>query len=135
MSKVLVIIKSRGIGDLCILSRYIQEISKYNSHKVTVLAQENTKAKEILKYDPHVEEVIELDEKGFFKTLKKIKSKKFNKSYILSDSIRLYLISKFSNIKHIFHYKSLLDGYKMVGNAVPVNLATHLALQIFKDLT
>tara|TARA_Y100000590_G_scaffold441121_1_gene567356 strand:- start:469 stop:1404 length:936 start_codon:yes stop_codon:yes gene_type:complete len=105
MSKVLVIIKSRGIGDLCILSRYIQEISKYNSHKVTVLAQENTKAKEILKYDPHVEEVIELDEKGFFKTLKKIKYKKFNKSYILSDSIRLYLISKFSNIKHIFHYK------------------------------
>ena len=30
MSKVLVIIKSRGIGDLCILSKYAQEISKHN---------------------------------------------------------------------------------------------------------
>ena len=37
--------------------------------------------------------------------------------------------------EHIFYYKSVLDGYKMVGNAVPVNLANHLAKQIFKDLT
>ena len=71
MSKVLVIIKSRGIGDLCILSKYIQEISKHNSSKVSVLAQTNTRAKEILKHDPHVEEVIQLDEKGFFKIIKK----------------------------------------------------------------
>jgi len=105
MSKVLVIIKSRGIGDLCILSKYIQTISKQNSSKVSVLAQTNTRAKEILKYDPHVEEVIELDEKGFFKIIEKIKPKKFDKSYIFSDSIRLYLISKFSNIRNIFHYK------------------------------
>ena len=105
MSKVLVRIKSRGIGDLCILSKYIQTISKHNSSKVSVLAQTNTRAKEILKYDPHVEEVIELDEKGFFKIIEKIKPKKFEKSYIFSDSIRLYLISKFSGIKNIFHYK------------------------------
>ena len=105
MSKVLVIIKSRGIGDLCILSKYIQIISKHNSSKVSVLAQTNTRAKEILKHDPHVEEVVELDEKGFFKIIEKIKPKKFDKSYIFSDSIRLYLISKFSGIKNIFHYK------------------------------
>ena len=67
MSKVLVIIKSRGIGDLCILSKYIQEISKYNSSEVSVLAQPNTKANEILKNDPHIKEVIELDERGFLK--------------------------------------------------------------------
>ena len=104
MSKVLVIIKSPGIGDLCILSKYIQEISKYSSSKVSVLAQQNTRAHEILKNDPHVREVIELDKKGFFKTIKKIKPKKFDRSYIYSDSIRLYLISKLSGIKHIFHY-------------------------------
>ena len=104
MSKVLVIIKSPGIGDLCILSKYIQEISKYSSSKVSVLAQQNTRAHEILKNDPHVKEVIELDKKGFFKTIKKIKPKKFDRSYIYSDSIRLYLISKLSGIKHIFHY-------------------------------
>ena len=104
MSKVLVIIKSPGIGDLCILSKYIQEISKYSSSEVSVLAQQNTRAHEILKNDPHVKEVIELDKKGFFKTIQKIKPKKFDRSYIYSDSIRLYLISKLSGIKHIFHY-------------------------------
>ena len=36
---------------------------------------------------------------------------------------------------HIFYYKSVLSGYKMVGNAVPVNLANHLATQIFEDLS
>ena len=105
MSKVLVIIKSPGIGDLCILSKYIQEISKYSSSEVSVLAQQNTRAHEILKNDPHVKEVIELDKKGFFRTIKKIKPKKFDRSYIYSDSIRLYLIAKLSGIKNIFHYK------------------------------
>ncbi len=33
-----------------------------------------------------------------------------------------------------FHYNSLADGYKMVGNAVPVLLAKELAKQIKKDL-
>jgi DNA (cytosine-5)-methyltransferase 1 len=36
--------------------------------------------------------------------------------------------------KHVFKYSSVVDGYKMVGNAVPVNLATALAKQIYKDL-
>ncbi len=34
----------------------------------------------------------------------------------------------------IFKYKDLSDGYKMVGNAVPVNLAFHIANQIKSDL-
>lgn len=34
----------------------------------------------------------------------------------------------------IFKYKDLTDGYKMVGNAVPVNLAKVIAKQIKKDL-
>jgi DNA (cytosine-5)-methyltransferase 1 len=35
---------------------------------------------------------------------------------------------------HIFYYSSVADGYKMIGNAVPVNFAQHLAEQIKKDL-
>jgi len=34
----------------------------------------------------------------------------------------------------IFHYDRIADGYKMVGNAVPVKLAEAIALQIRKDL-
>ena len=108
MSKVLVIIKSMGIGDLSILISNIHAISKKISKPVTVLAQKNTRAHAILKYDPHIEEVIELDEKeikSFFTIIKKIKTKKFEQSFIYSDSIRLYLITKFSGIKKNFHYK------------------------------
>ena len=34
----------------------------------------------------------------------------------------------------IFKYKKIADGYKMVGNAVPVKMAYHIAKQIFNDL-
>lgn len=34
----------------------------------------------------------------------------------------------------IFHYRDVADGYKMVGNAVPVNLAYNIAKKIFFDL-
>lgn len=34
----------------------------------------------------------------------------------------------------IFKYKYIIDGYKMVGNAVPVNLARVLAGKIFQDI-
>jgi len=108
MSKVLVIIKSMGIGDLSILISSIHAISKKIAKPVTVLAQKNTRAHAILKHDPHIEEVIELDEKeikNFFSIIKKIKPKQFDQSYIYSDSIRLYLISKLSGIKENFHYK------------------------------
>jgi DNA (cytosine-5)-methyltransferase 1 len=37
--------------------------------------------------------------------------------------------------EHIFYYKNLTAGYKMVGNAVPVTLAYHLAKAIKKCFT
>jgi len=108
MSKALVLIKSMGIGDLCILISSIHAVSIKINAPVTVLAQKNTRASEILKYDPHVNEVIELDEKeikSFYSVIKKIKNKHFDQAYIFSDSIRLFLICKLSGIKNNFHYK------------------------------
>ena len=101
----LVIIKSMGIGDLVILKSNIEAISKSINKKVVVLAQANTRAAEILKYDPHVLEIINLDKKGFFNIVKKIKHYHFSQSYIYSDSLRLYLITKLSGIKENFQYK------------------------------
>lgn len=34
----------------------------------------------------------------------------------------------------IFHYKDVADGYKMIGNAVPVNLASFLANSINEQI-
>ena len=107
MSKALVVIKSMGIGDLSILISSIHAISKKIDKPVTVLAQKSTRAFEILKHDPHIENIIELDEKEiktFFGIIKKIRNKRFDQSYMFSDSIRFYLISKLSGIKEIFHY-------------------------------
>ena len=35
----------------------------------------------------------------------------------------------------IFKYRDVADGYKMIGNAVPVNFAYHIAKKIFTDLS
>ena len=99
-----VTVKAAGIGDLCILIANIHAISRSVGNPVIVLAQKSTRASSIFKNDPHVKEVIELDKKGFFNIIKKIKPYKFDKSYIFSDSIRLYLIAKTSGVKEIFHY-------------------------------
>ena len=107
MSKALVVIKSMGIGDLCILIANIHAISKSIGKPVTVLAQKNTQANAIFKYDNHVEDVIELNEKeikSFFAIINKIKNKNFERSYIYNDSIRFYLITKLSGIKKNFQY-------------------------------
>ena len=36
---------------------------------------------------------------------------------------------------HIFYYKKVSDGYKMIGNAVPVGFAYILASKIMQDLS
>ena len=105
MSKALVIIKSRGMGDICILSSSIIALSLSLNKPVTVLAQRNTRANAIFKHNPHIDEVIEMEEKGFFNLIKKIRLKNFNQSFIYSDSIRLYLIVGIAGIKENFHYK------------------------------
>ena len=76
MSKALVVIKSMGIGDLSIHISSIHAISKKIAKPVTVLAQKNTRAHAILKHDPHIEEVIELDKKDVEQIIKMYKQHK-----------------------------------------------------------
>ena len=104
MNRVLIIVKSPGIGDLQILLSNIHHISKALGKPVSVLAQKNTGANAIFKYDPYVNEVLDLGKKDFFNIINKIKPKKFSQCFIFSDSIRLYLISKFSGISKIYNY-------------------------------
>ena len=104
MNKALIIIKSPGIGDLQILLNNIHHISKEIDKPISVLAQKNTRAKAVFKHDPHVNEVIDLGKKDFFNIINKIKSRKFSRCYIYSDSFRLYLICKLAGISKIYHY-------------------------------
>ena len=105
MDKALIIIKSPGIGDLQILLSNIHYLSEEIGRPITVLAQKSTRAEAVFKHDStHVNEVIDLGKKDFFKVINKIKSKKFDRAYIYSDSVRLYLIAKLSGISKIYHY-------------------------------
>ena len=100
----LTVVKSPGLGDLQILLTNIHHISKEIGKPLTVLAQKTTGAATVFKHDPHVDEIIDLGKKDFFNIINKIKSKKFDEAYIFSDSIRLYLIARLSNISRIYHY-------------------------------
>ena len=113
MNKALIIIKSPGIGDLQIMLSNIHHISKEIDKPVTILAQKNTRAKAVFKHDPHhVDEILNLEKKDFFNIINKIKPRKFGQAYIYSDSIRLYLIAKLSNISKIYWDKESIERAK-----------------------
>jgi len=116
MNKALIIIKSPGIGDLQILLSYVHQISKELNKPVSILAQKSTHARAIFKNDKHIDEVIDLGKKDFLNIINKIKLKKFDQCYIYSDSIRLWLIAKLSDISKIYHYpffsKKFANFYK-----------------------
>ena len=84
--KVLILINKVGLGDCIIHINYIHEISKKYGKPVSILAKENTRAKDLFLDDPHISEVITLDRlndntgshdglNGFFKLVKDIKEK------------------------------------------------------------
>ena len=113
--KVLILINKVGLGDCIIHINYIHEISKKYGKPVSILAKENTRAKDLFLDDPHISEVITLDRlndnngchdglSGFFKLAKDIKEKKFDKVFIFNSSIRYFLICKFAGIKKIAQY-------------------------------
>ena len=113
--KVLILINKVGLGDCIIHINYVHEISKKYGKPVSILAKENTRAKDLFLDDPHISEVITLDRlndntgchdglNGFFKLVKDIKEKKFDKVFIFNSSIRYFLICKFAGIKKIAQY-------------------------------
>ena len=113
--KVLILINKVGLGDCIIHMNYIHAISQKYEKPVTILAKENTRAKDLFLDDPHINEVIILDRlnnnsgnhdglSGFFKLAKDIKEKKFDKVFIFNSSIRYFFICKFAGIKKIAQY-------------------------------
>ena len=113
--KVLVIQPKIGIGDMIIYLPYIHAISKKYQSPVSLLVKDNSKAKELFYDDKHIDEIILLDRaknksgshdgfNGFFKLVKDVKNKKFDKIFIFNGSIRYFLVAKFSGVKNIFQY-------------------------------
>ena len=113
--KVLVIQPKIGMGDMVIYLPYIHAISKKYQTAVSILVKENSRANQLLAEDKHIKEILILDRtknnsgthdglSGFFKLIKDLKMKEFDKVFIFNSSLRYLLISKLAGIKSISQY-------------------------------
>ena len=114
--KVLVIQNRMGIGDLIIFLPYIFSISKEYNTPVSLLVRENTRARELLKNNPYVSEIIILDRNdkkkagrhqgivGVLNLIQDLRKKNFTKSFIFNSSARYALISKLAGIRERYQY-------------------------------
>tara|TARA_B100000963_G_C22638055_1_gene678664 strand:- start:3738 stop:4697 length:960 start_codon:yes stop_codon:yes gene_type:complete len=126
--KVLVIQPKIGMGDMIIYLPYIHAIANYYKITVSILAKENSRARELLIDDLFVDEILTLDRKkdksgshdgikGFLKLVKEIKLKKFDRVFIFSSSVRYFLLSKLAGIKNISQYPLLKKNDNIVNSA------------------
>jgi len=114
--KVLVIQNRMGIGDLFIFLPYIFSISKALNTPVSLLAQQNTRAKDLLKNNPYIKEVITLDRNdkkrlgrhhgvlGTLNLIQDLRKQKFDKSFTFNSSARYALITKMAGIMERHQY-------------------------------
>ena len=113
--KVLVIQPKIGMGDMVIYLPYIHAISKKYQTPVSILVKENSRAKQLLVDDKHIDEIIILDRSknnqgshdglsGFLKLSKEIKQRQFDKVFIYNGSLRYLLVSKLAGMKSISQY-------------------------------
>ena len=102
--KILVIQARPGIGDMCLFLPFIHEIAKFENSKISILTKKRSSATHLVKSDPYIEDVIYFSGKIDFEIIKKLKLKKFKKSYIFHYGIKFVLLCLICRINKIFSY-------------------------------
>jgi len=107
--KILCINTRKGIGDQVLFTSYIQAISKKFKTPVSLLAKDNSKAKDLFDDDNHINEIIILEKDmdgvgGMFKLTKDLKKRNFDKIFIFNSSLRYNLVARLAGIKSINQY-------------------------------
>jgi len=132
MNKGLIIQTRPGVGDLCMFLPYIQQIKKHNKDfAFTLVTKKRTAAKQILKYDQSINQIVYLEDEtiattkskinNFFKLLNFIKKNNFSKIFIMHFSIFWFLLAKISGIKNIYKYGILKKNVDIHLNALEQN--------------
>ena len=115
-SSILAIQGKKGIGDGIIYLPFIFYLAKKFNSPVSLLAQKNTRAEDLLKTSPFIKEVITLDRddknksgrhygiKGTFNLIKDLKEKNFSKSFTFNSSYRYAFINRLAGIKERYQY-------------------------------
>ena len=107
--QILIIQPKIGMGDMIIYLPYIHAISKKYKKSVSVLVKDNSRAKELLADDNHINEIITLRKEldgmdGIFKLSNELKKRNFDKIFIFNSSLRYNLIARLAGIKSIYQY-------------------------------
>ena len=143
--KVLVIQNRMGIGDLLIFLPYIHIISKELNVPISLLARQNTRAKDLLKDNPHIKEIITLDRddknrsgrhQGIFGTLNLIndlRKQKFDKSFTFNSSARYALITKMAGITDRHQYPLFQKKNQNIIEAAKIFINKNLGKNINSD--
>jgi heptosyltransferase II len=132
MNKGLIIQTRPGVGDLCMFLPYIQQIKEHNKDfQFTLITKKRTAAKQILKYEPSINQIVYLEDEileitkskinNFFKILSFIKRNNFSKIYIMHFSLFWFLVAKISGIKNIYKYGILKKNVDIYLNALEQN--------------
>jgi heptosyltransferase-2 len=132
MDKGLIIQTRPGVGDLCMFLPYIQQIKDHNKNfQFTLITKKRTAAKQILKYEPSINQIVYLEDEileitkskinNFFKILNFIKRNNFSKIYIMHFSLFWFLVAKISCIKNIYKYGILKKNVDIYLNALEQN--------------
>ena len=132
MDKGLIIQTRPGVGDLCMFLPYIQQIKDHNKNfQFTLITKKRTAAKQILKYEPSVNQIVYLEDEileitkskinNFFKILNFVKRNNFSKIYIMHFSLFWFLVAKISGIKNIYKYGILKKNVDIYLNALEQN--------------
>ncbi len=132
MNKALIIQTRPGVGDLCMFLPYIQQIHQNNQElEITLITQKRTSAKQVLKHEKSIKEIIYLEDNelninkskinNFFKLISFINKNKFLKIYIMHFSLFWFLVSKISKIKNIYIYGAFKKNVDIYLNALEQN--------------
>ena len=132
MNKGLIVQIRPGIGDLCMFLPYVQQIKEHNKDfEFTLITKKRTAAKQILKYEQSVNQIVYLEDEiikitksrisNFFKLLNFIRKNNFSKIYIMHFSMFWFLVAKISGIKNIYKYGILKKNVDIYINALEQN--------------
>ena len=130
MNKKILIIQLRpGLGDLCMFLPRCHEIAEHNKgYKIYLLTKQNTKAEQVLKYDPFISKIIFIDENKKKRSLlflyRLFKNEKFSKvySYQYGPKYLKYLFfSKITGVKNYFYYGIFKKKEDMIQRSIIAN--------------
>ena len=120
--QILIIQPKIGMGDMIIYLPYIHAISKKFKKSVSLLVKDNSRAKELLENDPHINEIIALRKEmdgigGILKLRDEIKKRNFDKVFIFNSSLRYNLVARSTGIKSIYQYPLFRSKDNLVHSA------------------